>query len=262
VAVHELVHVLGAVENGAPNLCKDGHVCDAPEDLLAAFLSGNELDAHVLDAGRNDYYGHDGSWLDVQDSFFLEPLDSPDRTPPTVPGGLRAGDDPSGAVRFSWRPSTDDVGPVAYRLYQDDRFVREVTSTSALLATAGDIARFGVRAVDAAGRLSSVASARFRDGVGMIDGNGRLIRDTVRPGAIARVTVRLDGKTARISWPAVKDAGGLKGYRIQIGARSLLVRKPAARLAISRLKGRVSVAAIDRAGNVGPALTIPRSRFR
>ena len=262
MAVHELVHVLGAVANEAPNLCNDGHVCDVPEDLMTASLSGNELDAHVLDAARNDYYGHPGSWLDVQDSFFLEPLDSPDRSPPTVPTGLRAGDDPSGAVRFSWRSSADDLGPVAYRLYQDDRFVRQVTSTSALLATAGDISRFGVRAVDAAGRLSPVAGVRFRDGVGMVDEAGRLVLDTVRPPALRRIAVRLDAKTARIAWPAVKDAGGLRGYRIRIGNRSLLVRKPAARLALARVNGRVSVAAIDRAGNVGPALTVPRSRFR
>ena len=108
---------------------------------MTAVLTGEELEAHVLDSGRNDYYGHSGTWTDVQDSTFLERLDSPDRTPPTAPGGLRVGDAPTGFVRVSWQASTDDVGPVAYRLYQDGRFVREVTTTTVLLPDTDDLAR-------------------------------------------------------------------------------------------------------------------------
>ena len=122
--MHELVHVFGAVERAAPNVCQSGHVCDFALDLMTAVLTGKELEAHVLDSGRNDYYGHSGSWTDVQDSSFLERLDSPDRTPPAAPDGLRVGDDLTGFVRVSWQPSTDDVGPVAYRIYEDGRFVR------------------------------------------------------------------------------------------------------------------------------------------
>ena len=118
--MHELVHVFGAVERAAPNSCQSGHVCDFALDLMGAVLTGEELEAHVLDAGRNDYYGHGGTWSDVQDSTFLERLDSPDRTPPTVPQGLRVGDAPTGFVRFSWRSSSDDVGPVAYRSTRTD----------------------------------------------------------------------------------------------------------------------------------------------
>ena len=51
---------------------------------MTASLSGNELETHVLDSGRDDYYGHAGTWPDVQDSLFLERLDSPDRSAPTV----------------------------------------------------------------------------------------------------------------------------------------------------------------------------------
>ena len=163
---------------------------------MTAVLTGEELEAHVLDAGRNDYYGHAGSWTDVQDSTFLERLDSADRTPPTAPEALRVGDDPSGLVRVSWQASTDDVGPVAYRVYQDGRFVRQVTTTSVLLSgeTTG---RYAVRAADPVGRLSNVAAARFRPDLGMIDEQGRLVRDTVRPPSIARVTIKRLPKVAR-----------------------------------------------------------------
>ncbi len=262
VAVHELVHVFGAVERPAPNSCQSGHVCDFPQDLMTAVLSGAELDAHVLDFGRNDYYGHGGVWGDVQDSTFLEPLDSPDRTPPTLPDGLRVGDDPSGSTRISWRASTDDIGPVTYRVYQDRRFVREVSTTSALLPGTGQTAAYSVRAADRAGRLSAPATARFRPGVGMVDEQGRLVRDTVRPSAITRVTIRRTAKVSVLSWPAARDAGGLSAYRVRIGSRTLTVRKPTIAIARARVSGPVSIAAIDRAGNIGPSLVVPRARVR
>ena len=260
--VHELVHVFGAVERSAPNSCRSGHVCDFELDLMTAVLTGEELETHVLDAGRNDYYGHAGSWNDVQDSTFLERLDSPDRTPPTAPAGLRVGDDPTSFVRFSWRPSTDDVGPVAYRIYEDGDFVRQVSTTSLLLPEPSVTTLYSVRATDPAGRLSAPVSVRFRPDVGMVDEGGRLIRDTVRPPAIARVTITRTPTVAVLTWPAARDAGGLRAYRVRIGARTLNVRKPTITIARARVNGPVSIAAIDRAGNVGPSLVVARARIR
>ena len=262
VALHELIHVFGAVERAAPSSCQSGHVCDFPLDLMGAVLTGEELDRHVLDFGRNDYYAHAGTWNDVQDSTFLERLDSPDRTPPATPTALRVGDDPRPGVRVSWQPSADDVGPVAYRVYQDGRFLRQVATTSVLLPAADLLARYSVRAADQVGRLSVLAEARFRPGLGMVDEQGRLVRDTVRPPSVGHVSVKRLPQAFALSWPAVRDGGGLRGYLVKIGARTVTVRKPAVTLARSRLAGPVSVAAIDRAGNTGPALVVSRSRLR
>jgi hypothetical protein len=79
VAVHELLHTLGAVPAGAPNTCAEssGHVCDTDTDLMFPSTSGDPLDAARLDVGRDDYYGHSGSWFDVQDSGWLAHLDVP-----------------------------------------------------------------------------------------------------------------------------------------------------------------------------------------
>jgi len=260
VAMHELVHVFGAVERAAPNSCQSGHVCDYPLDLMTAVLTGEELEAHVLDSGRNDYYGHNGTWTDVQDSTFLEQLDSPDRAPPTAPEGLRVGDAPTGFVRVSWQASTDDVGPVAYRLYEGRRFLRQVTSTTVLLPDTHELTTYAVRAADPVGRLSAPVSARFRPGAGMVDAQGKLVRDTVRPPAIMRVTIRRTAKIAVLSWPAAHDAGGLRAYRVKVGARTLTVLKPTITLTRARVGGPVSIAAIDRAGNVGPSLVVARGR--
>ena len=266
VGIHELVHVLGAVDRSAPNWCRDprlrGHVCDSDVDLMTPVLEDDSLDNHLLDVGRNDYYGHSGTWTDVQDSTFLERLDSPDRTPPTTPADLLVADDPRGFVRVSWQPATDDVGPIAYRVYADGEFVRQVGATSVLLPVTGATTRYSVRGADQVGRLGVPATARFRPDLGMIDERGRLVRDTVRPPSIVSYTVRRLAKAVVLSWPAVHDGGGLSGYRVKIGSRRLTVRKPTVRIARSQVVGPVSLTPIDRAGNVGPALVISRSRLR
>ena len=263
VAVHEFVHTLGAVNGAAPHACNSGHVCDVANDLLATSLSGEELETHVLDGGRDDYYGHSGSWVDVQDSLFLERLDSPDRSAPTTPAAPVVRDDPSGLVAFSWRASSDDVGPVAYRLYENGRFVREVTRSSVLLTPPdGETGSYSVRARDAVGHLSQPAVVRFKLGFGIVDEQGRLLRDTVRPPAIRAIAVRRTTKTAVLSWTAVRDPGGVRNYRIKIGARTLFVAKPSVTITRATLRTAVSVAAVDKAGNVGPTTTVPLSRIR
>jgi len=78
VAAHELIHSFGAVPDGAPHNCPppdDGHTCDNRQDILYPFADGSSLDALLLDPGRDDYYGHSGSWFDVQDSPWLVALD-------------------------------------------------------------------------------------------------------------------------------------------------------------------------------------------
>jgi hypothetical protein len=78
VATHELVHVLGALPLGAPHPCPrdDGHPCDSPIDLMYPRISA-AFDQLVLDVGRDDYYGHSGTWFDLQDSAWLARADVP-----------------------------------------------------------------------------------------------------------------------------------------------------------------------------------------
>jgi hypothetical protein len=262
VAVHELMHVFGAVSRSAPHHCSSGHVCDATNDLMAALLTGTPLSSHLLDVTRDDYYGHGGNWSDVQDSLFLERLDGNDRLPPTTPAGLRIAGAAPGVVRMSWRAATDDVGPVGYRLYLDGVLMEETISTSAVLPEPDDVSQYSVRAVDSVGHLSPLASGRFRVGVGMVDESGRLVRDTVRPPAVSRVRVKKTRTTSRLTWPAVRDAGGIRSYRVRVGSRIVIVQKPAVALARARVTGPVTITAVDRAGNVGPPVVVPRARVR
>ena len=77
-AAHELTHNLGAlVVPGPPHACSAtdlGHPCDSDHDLMFPFLR-YPLSQLVLDAGHDDYYGHSGTWYDVQDSGWLAHLD-------------------------------------------------------------------------------------------------------------------------------------------------------------------------------------------
>jgi hypothetical protein len=264
VAVHELVHTLDAVAGSAPHHCSEGHVCDVANDLLNASLSGDELETLVLDSGRDDYYGHSGPWTDVQDSLFLERLDSPDRAAPSLPSSLTATDGSApGAVRISWRASTDDIGPITYRVYQDDRFISTTTSTSAILGRAeSTTSSYTIRASDPVGHLSPPLTIRYRLGLGVVDARGKLVRDTVRPPAVGKVSVRRRAKTIVLSWPAVRDPGGLRGYRLKFGSRIVTVIKPSATLNRAALRTAVSVAAVDRGGNIGPSATVPLRRLR
>jgi hypothetical protein len=78
VVTHELAHALGAVPRGAPHGCPppdDGHTCDNQRDLMYPYTDGLPLTSLTLDPGRDDYYGHSGSWPDLQDSPWLIQLD-------------------------------------------------------------------------------------------------------------------------------------------------------------------------------------------
>lgn len=79
VAVHELVHSLGAVDVNAPNHngASAGHVTDEPRDLMYSSAGGNPpgRPAQYLDHGRDDYFSPSGELPDnvtnIADSPFF-----------------------------------------------------------------------------------------------------------------------------------------------------------------------------------------------
>jgi hypothetical protein len=79
-AAHEMAHSMGAVPVGAPHRCPDGsaHTCDVGSDLMHGLsVTYSSLRQVVLDAGRDDYYRHGGSWFDLATSPWLRRLDVP-----------------------------------------------------------------------------------------------------------------------------------------------------------------------------------------
>ena len=114
VAAHELLHTLGAVPGGAPNDCpppNDGHVCGDPRDLMNPNLGFEPFEAKLLDAGRDDYYGHSATFTDVQDAHWLVQLDRqvPLRVNITGPGRVVAdvpGLDCARSCATTWNTNT------------------------------------------------------------------------------------------------------------------------------------------------------------
>jgi hypothetical protein len=101
VAVHELIHGLGALQAGSsPHECAppaDGHVCDSPNDVLYPEASSQtSLSTQILDVGRDDYYGHSGNAFDVQDSEWLSHL-----PPQRLTIGLQGTGSSRGSVRMT-----------------------------------------------------------------------------------------------------------------------------------------------------------------
>ena len=78
VSAHELLHALGAVPRIGPSSnCPDtpAHVSDSSGDIMSPWAQPAPLASFQLDVGRNGYYGHGGSWVDTQDSLWLQRLD-------------------------------------------------------------------------------------------------------------------------------------------------------------------------------------------
>jgi len=81
IAAHELIHSLGALARttpGPPHPCPGdpGHPCDDARDILNPSGFSTVLEDHRLDAARDDYYDHPGTWWDVRDSLGLSRLDA------------------------------------------------------------------------------------------------------------------------------------------------------------------------------------------
>lgn len=271
-AAHEMIHALYGVLPGAPHACAGdlGHVCDSGADAMVG-VTGRapgaplQLSSSILDVGRDDYYGLPSQW-DIQDSLFLERLDSPDRLAPSPPPGLTATNDATGAIELSWDPSSDDQGPVSYRVYRDGQLAEEdvpATRTTAPAGAAGQTFEFAVRAADAVGHLSQPAQIRFTVGLGIVDAAGRLLRDTVPPAPVRLQRIERTRTHVRLRWTAAPDAGGLRGYRVDIGFRRfILTPRPSVSIPRARLRAQVRIVAVDRGGNASPPLVLPAGRLR
>ena len=140
---------------------------------------------------------------------------------------------------------------------------KENPSSSARFdALIGSTSTYEVNAVDGVGRLSATVSLRFTAGLGIVDGTGRLLRDTVPPAPVTKVTVRKLAKRIVLTWAPARDSGGLLGYRVRVGSRLLATAKETLSLPRSHVTAPISIVAVDQAGNAGPATRVPLSRLR
>jgi hypothetical protein len=263
VTAHEMEHGMGAVQPDAPHLCSSGHVCDSPADLMKPSIkAGDTLSSTALDVGRDDYYGHTGKWWDARNSGMLYDLDqSLDPAPDIVNFTATS---VGSAVTVSWAPSVQQ-SLLVYHLYDaQGNLVRDDQTTTTILTTAdpGTTLLWTLRAENGGRFLSKPATLRFKVGYGIVDAAGTLLRDTVAPGRVSGLSAKRSGKQVVLRWGTVVDTLGLRGYRISApGMRAVVVRTTTTRLPLAGVKGKtLSVAAVDLAGNLGPAATVRAPR--
>jgi hypothetical protein len=121
----------------------------------------NHLDPHSTQGYYRAVSGYLGvrasQWRGGNGETAIAPVPSADTTPPTVPGSFSATAGSGLSVNLSWEPSTDDrSGTIRYRVVRNGSRIATIDKTSFTdkLSQAGTY-RYKVRAVDAAGNLSS-----------------------------------------------------------------------------------------------------------
>jgi hypothetical protein len=256
IATHEMTHGMGAVPNEAPHLCDFGHVCDSPNDLMkSVFSSSDSLANLLLDVGRDDYYAHSGNWWDVRKSGLLYDLDQSLAPAPDVVGLTAT--DLADVVTVHWAPSTQQPG-LYYRVFDaNGKLTNDDQETTSFFTTGsvGQILTWTIRAVTDGGFLSTRATLHFKVGYGTVDASGILLQDTVPPAAVTHLRATVSGTKSVLRWSKVADPIGLRGYRVAVAGRPpLMATGTTVSFPRARVRGKtVSVAAIDRSGNVGPA---------
>jgi hypothetical protein len=254
---HEMTHGMGAVHSQAPHYCNSGHVCDSPSDLMkAAIHDGDSLAGLTLDVGRDDYYGHSGSWFDVQDCGLLYRLDL---TLPAAPALTATATSVGNAVTVTLAAHPFEFG-IRFRVYGADGQVAQdgVSSTLSTTADVGQTLQWTARTEDEGGFLGTPATLRFKVGYGLVDASGVVTKDTVSPGAVGNLRQTRAGKSLVVRWAAVADPIGLRGYRVTApGLTPLIVKSPTVTLPRAKVHGKkITVVAVDRAGNIGSGAAI------
>jgi hypothetical protein len=217
---------------------------------------GDSLANLQLDVGRDDYYGHSGSWWDTQDSGLLYKLDM---TLPPAPAVIATATSIGTHVDVNWVTSPRYDG-LSYRIYDENGHLNDDTTDTSLTASGpiGQTLSWVFRAYDDGGFLGPPATLRFKVGYGIVDANGTLLKDTVPPGGVRHLRAIRVGSNVLFRWDAVADPLGLRGYRISAaGVKPLLVKGTSAAASFAVVRGKkVTVVAVDKAGNAGVAGTV------
>lgn len=135
-----------------------------------------------------------------------------DTTPPSVPTGLTGLVNCSLEVTLSWTAASDDAGVVGYDVFRslnNGPFVlRGTTTTTTFTDTLTGLARYQVRARDAAGNMSA-----FTAPISLVPPPCPQ-PDNQRPTVPGTPTATATATTVGLSWPASTDNIGVVGYDV------------------------------------------------
>ena len=261
---HELIHNLGAlVSPGPPHACptSPGHPCDSDDDVLSpAGEYGRILTELQLDIGRDDYYGHSGSWWDIQDSVFLDRVGQT-LGRPTAPASLTATND-GGAVSLTWQPAASPNGAITYRLYRDGELVGTTGQTSVRDDVAASSTHtWTVRGQDALGYYGSAALLTYTLGTspaaGGSSGGGKseLAPFEIAPKRVTGLRARTTRTGIVLSWSPARGSRPIAVYRVTRNGKPFarVTRSTSLTVPTAKAKGAWVVYAVDEGGFVSVA---------
>ncbi|MGB7394890.1 MAG: ThuA domain-containing protein [Pricia sp.] len=181
-----------------------------------------------------------------------------DRTPPTVPGGLKALEVEDTSILVSWEVSGDNVATTGYVVYQNDLQVSN-DSVTRYRATGLDPETkysYKVRAVDAAGNVSGFTPELLATTLKKTQAPDIPVSepiDTIAPTEPQNLSVTdIERTTANLGWEASTDNLGVVAYRVFQDA-TLLATVPDTQFSLTNLLPETEysffVSAIDKADN-------------
>ena len=174
---------------------------------------------------------------------------TPDGTPPTAPGSFAAAVTPN-QVTLTWTPATDNVGVTGYVLSRNGVQINQPTGLTFIDTglSAGVSYTYALAATDAAGNVGPAATVTITP------------PDVTPPTAPASLTaVAASSSQVNLTWTAATDDVGVTGYvlsrnGVQIKQLTGLTYSDTG-LALG-ITYTYAIAAVDAAGNVGPATTV------
>lgn len=181
----------------------------------------------------------------------------PDTSDPTVPKGLKATASLS-QINLSWSASSDNVEVVGYRIYRNDNYIADATSTSFSdnNLAAGDYT-YNVVAYDAAGNVSAKSSPSSATIIAVIVPPEDVdISDNIAPSIPANLGAVATASTqVTLTWNTSIDDVGVVGYKIYRNG-TYLASSTDTLYFDNSVKAATSysytITAYDAAGNVSP----------
>lgn len=170
-----------------------------------------------------------------------------DTIPPSTPLNLTYSNTQATSVDLSWTASTDNVGVVGYKIYEDGAYATVTALTSIKLTNLepGKRFTFKVSAIDAAGNESEQSNFVTVN----TPASGA---DTVKPTQPVSLAVsNVTATAANLNWLPSTDNVGVVGYKVYVDNKLISTETTTSKALSGLTSGQHSayVAALDAAGN-------------
>lgn len=160
--------------------------------------------AYVFQQNRNPFIDHP-EWVN---QIWGSPVT--DTEAPTAPTNLAVVSTSTASANLTWTAATDNIGVTSYKVYADNVFKTNASSTSATVPglTQGTTYDFHVVALDAAGNVSPQSNTA----------TGNTLTDNEAPTAATNLQVTSVGSNnIALKWNAATDNIGVTSYEIYVG---------------------------------------------